>query len=123
MGEQISDKFIILSDDGYWNNDIGWCQEYEGATKFDYFDRNGRIIPHNLPVGNNVRWIWANDNRQWKSFDDYECMDIDTMNHILDVCDISIALAGYKVVERDETYLIAPKDGKCFEITVTECVG
>ena len=54
---------------------------------------------------------------------DIDNMDMETMEHILDACDTALALAGYKVVERDETYLIARKDGKCFEITVTECVG
>ena len=123
MRETFPDKYIITSDEGYWNNDIGWCSEYESATKFDYFDINGNVNQLCLPIGSNVRWTWACNNRKWKSFDDFDWMDMDTMVHILGVCDAALALAGYKVVEKDETYLIARKDGKCFEITVTECVG
>ena len=50
MGKLPSDKYIIMSDDGYWNNEVGWCCEYENATKFDYFDKHGNIITSNFPI-------------------------------------------------------------------------
>lgn len=42
--------FVIISNDGYWSNDLGWVEDKESATIFE--DNNW-----NLPIGNNVRWI------------------------------------------------------------------
>ena len=64
-----SPKYIITSDYGYWNNSIGWCYEYRDATKFNYFDEQGSIVEIKLPIGENVHWTWADDNREWLSFD------------------------------------------------------
>ena len=65
-----SPKYIITSDNGYWSNDIGWCCEYKDATKFNCFDEQGSIAEIKLPIGENVRWTWADDNKEWLSFDE-----------------------------------------------------
>ncbi len=41
---------IIVSDDGYWCNEMGWTDYVEAATRFE--NKN-----HNLPVGKNVFWL------------------------------------------------------------------
>jgi hypothetical protein len=42
-------KYIIASDEGYWNNYIGWVEDKESATIF-------YTVDWNLPMGRNVRW-------------------------------------------------------------------
>lgn len=44
-------KYIIISDDGYWSNETGWCEDKESATIFDH-------TGYRLPVVGNkgVRW-------------------------------------------------------------------
>jgi hypothetical protein len=45
-------KWIIQSDDGYWNNKIGWTNK-ELATIYSQEQRE----KYNLPVGENVKWV------------------------------------------------------------------
>lgn len=42
-------RHIIVSDEGYWSNQLGWVEDKESATVFK--DRNV-----NLPLGKNCRW-------------------------------------------------------------------
>ena len=41
--------FVIKSDDGYWNNEIGWVYDKESATVFKHDN-------YELPIGSNVKW-------------------------------------------------------------------
>ena len=45
--------FIIQSDEGFWNGDIGWVEHTTDATSFTESEKN----KFNLPMGENVRWI------------------------------------------------------------------
>lgn len=49
--------YIILSDDGFWNNDTGWCTSVEAANTLtgDEILSFGFMLPH----GKNVRWVDA----------------------------------------------------------------
>jgi hypothetical protein len=44
--------YCILSDAGYWNNDIGWIEWREDATLFSYEE----TLCLRLPLGANVKW-------------------------------------------------------------------
>lgn len=41
--------FVIKSEDGYWNNEMGWVYSSEQATRFDTDE-------YDLPIGKDVHW-------------------------------------------------------------------
>jgi hypothetical protein len=45
-------SFVIASDEGYWNNDIGWVENLNDATVFSH----NATQYLQLPIGQNVRW-------------------------------------------------------------------
>lgn len=44
--------YIYSIYEGFWNNDIGWCEDYSSATIFS----NEEKQMFNLPIGKEVRW-------------------------------------------------------------------
>lgn len=42
--------YIIISDDGYWNNDLGWVELEQDATMFENTN-------YDLPIGDSVKWV------------------------------------------------------------------
>ena len=42
-------ELVITSEEGYWNNDMGWVKSKQEATVFESND-------YDLPIGNNVKW-------------------------------------------------------------------
>jgi hypothetical protein len=44
-------NFVIVSDEGYWNNNIGWVENLNDTTVFSY-----NVTQYlQLPIGQNVR--------------------------------------------------------------------
>ena len=41
--------FIIKSEEGYWNNEMGWVYSSKQATMFDTDE-------YDLPIGKDVHW-------------------------------------------------------------------
>jgi hypothetical protein len=50
-----NDRYIILSEEGYWNNELGWVENKKDATAF--VSKN-----YELPIGTDVKWIKETDN-------------------------------------------------------------
>ena len=51
-------EYIIRSDEGFWNNSLGWCSDESSAERY-----KGDVIKehnYNLPIGNNVQMIECN---------------------------------------------------------------
>jgi len=59
-------RWVIVSKDGYWSNDIGWVYTVDDATFFS--DQNVR-----LPIGRTVRWTRLKENM--KIFDYSKLLD------------------------------------------------
>ena len=45
--------YYIESDDGFWSNDLGWCDDRELASLFT----KSETLELTLPIGSNVRWV------------------------------------------------------------------
>lgn len=53
MEERICMLYYIKSDEGYWNKEKGWVQDY-GIRTLSPFDE---ICLTKLPKGTNVKWV------------------------------------------------------------------
>jgi len=51
----MSKLYKICSEDGWWNNDEGWCHYAFQGTTFDSLEQ----ARFHLPIGKNVRWVEA----------------------------------------------------------------
>ena len=47
--------------------------------------------------------------------------NIGTTEHVLEICDHALALAGYKVIDSDEDCIFIKHGNKSFEVKVIEC--
>lgn len=45
-----------------------------------------------------------------------------TPDHVLEVCDVALSLAGYKILDGDEDCIFIKYDDKYFEVKVIKCV-
>ena len=47
---------------------------------------------------------------------------VGTPEHVLEICDTALALAGYKILDGDEDCIFIKFGNRSFEVKVIECV-
>lgn len=54
-------RWVVISDEGYWNDEIGWVEDIAAATTFDSNN-------FSLPVANNIRFelvVYDSERSKW----------------------------------------------------------